>query len=128
MKGLRYRVVLILVAMAFVLNGCVEIKIVDDNKSDSKVSNSNIIMDEADNSIHVYGAYAEDIDELLAVAPIGSKVTLDETEDGDIHLKIEKVFTARKNEDKVPTEEIVLEDEPYQGEIDNSLYGEIITI
>jgi hypothetical protein len=126
MNGLTDKVVLILTTMAFLLNGCVEIKMVDENKTNTKVSN--IITDKVQNSVPVYGAYAEDIDELLAVAPIGSEVTLDETENGDIHLRIDKVFTARKSEDKAQTEEIVLEEEPYQEEIDTSLYGETITI
>jgi len=126
MKSLTDRVVLFLITMAFILNGCVEIKVVDDNKSNSKVGT--ITIDEEQNSVPVYGAYAEDIDELLAVAPIGSEVTLDETENGDIHLRIEKVFTARQNQDNAQTEEIVLEEEPYQEEIDSSLYGETITI
>ncbi len=131
MKGLTDRVILILITMTFILNGCVEIKVVDDNKSDSKVSN--ITINEKENSVPVYGAYAEDIDQLLAVAPIGSEVTLDEAENGDIYLKIEKVFTARQNQDVAPTktpttEEIVLEEEPHPVEIDSSLYGETITI
>jgi len=126
MKSLTDRVVLILITMAFILNGCVEIKMVDDNKSNSKVGNINI--DKEQNSVPVYGAYAEDIDKLLAVAPIGSKVTVDESENGDIHLKIEKVFTARTTQESTPTEEVVLEEEPYQEEIDSSLYGETITI
>jgi len=126
MKGLTNRVVLILITITFMLNGCVEIKVIDDNKSDSKVSN--VTINEKQNSVPVYGAYAEDIDELLAVVPIGSEVTLDETEDGDIHLKIEKVFTARQSQERVSTEEIVLEEEPHQVEIDSSLYGETITI
>jgi hypothetical protein len=125
MKGLRDRVVLILVTIVFILTGCVEVKILDDNKSNAKIGS---ITDEVQNNAPAYGAYTEDIDKLLAVAPIGSKVTLDETEDGDIHLKIEKVFTARKSQDEVLREDIVLEEEPYQEEIDSSLYGDTITI
>jgi PBP1b-binding outer membrane lipoprotein LpoB len=118
MKSLTDKVILILTIMTFLLNGCVEIKMVDDNKTSTKVSNS----------VPIHGAYAEDIDELLAVAPIGSEVTLDETENGDIYLRIEKVFTAKKSQDKIQTEDIVLEEEPYQEEIDSSLYGDTITI
>ena len=126
MKDLTDKIVLILIAMAFMLNGCVEIKMVDENESDSKIGS--ITIDEVENSIPKYGAYAEDIDELLAVAPIGSKVTLNETEDGEIYLRIEKIFTAQTIQENTSTEETIFEEDLSRMEIDNSLYSETITI
>jgi len=127
MKGLTNKTILFLAIIAFMLNACVKIEIRDDNKSNEKVTN-NIQKDEVHKSVPAYGEHTEDIEKLLAVTPIGSEVSLEETENGELHLKIEKTFTAENIQDEIPKEEIIVEENSYQGEIDNSLYGETITI
>ena len=70
-----------------------------------------------------YGYHTDDIEKILAVAPIGSEVYLEDKGGGEWYLKIEKTFSSAD----APTDES-LEIEQSLGEIDSSLYGEIITI
>ena len=70
-----------------------------------------------------YGYHTEDIEKLLAVTPVGSEVYLEDRGGGEWYLKIEKTFSAKD----APTDDS-LEVEQSLGEIDSSLYGEIITI
>ncbi|NEW61399.1 hypothetical protein GSY74_08900 [Sulfurovum sp. bin170] len=131
MKGLTEKTVLFLAIMALMLNACVKIEIRDDNRSSEKVTSletSDIQRDEVHNTVPTYGEHTADIEKLLAVTPIGSEISLEETEDGELRLRIEKIFTAGNSQDETLTEEIMLEENPYQGEIDSSLYGETITI
>ena len=59
-----------------------------------------------------YGEHQEEIEAILSIAPVGSEIYLEEKDDGEWYLKIEKTFTAQKVEEK--------KDEP--------LYGETILI
>jgi hypothetical protein len=43
---------------------------------------------------NVYGIYTADIKNLLEASPIGSEIYLKEGENGEWHLRIEKIFTA----------------------------------
>ncbi len=55
-----------------------------------------------------YGEYQEEIEAILSVAPVGSEIYLEQKDDGDWYLKIEKTFTAQKAKEK--------KDEPIYGE------------
>ena len=43
---------------------------------------------------NVYGVYTADIQNLLEASPIGSEIYLKEGDNGEWHLRIEKIFTA----------------------------------
>ena len=132
MKSLTNKTVLFLTIISLMFNACVKIEIKDDNKSSKKVTNleSSIIQtNELHDNVSTYGENtAEDIEKLLAVTPIGSQISLEETEDGELRLRIEKIFTAQTIQDNISTEEIILEENPSMEMINNSLYGETITI
>ena len=55
-----------------------------------------------------YGEHQEEIEAILSVTPVGSEVYLEEKDDGEWYLKIEKTFTAQKAKEK--------KDEPIYGE------------
>ncbi len=59
-----------------------------------------------------YGEHQEEIEAILSVAPVGSEIYLEQKDDGDWYLKIEKTFTAQKSKEKE----------------EESLYGETILI
>jgi hypothetical protein len=132
MKSLTKRTVLFLAIISFMLNACVKIEIKDDNKSSEKTTNlesNHIKADKLHNNVSTYGEdTAEDIEKLLAVTPIGSEISLEETEDGELRLRIEKIFTAQTTQESISAEEITLEETPSMEMIDSSLYGETITI
>ena len=55
-----------------------------------------------------YGEHQEEIEAILSVTPVGSEVYLEQKDDGEWYLKIEKTFTAQKAKEK--------KDEPIYGE------------
>ena len=59
-----------------------------------------------------YGKHQEEIEAILSAAPVGSEIYLEQRDDGDWYIKIEKTFTAQKAKEK--------KEEP--------LYGETILI
>ena len=62
----------------------------------------------------LYGLHTDRIEELLSTTPMGSVIYLEEKESGEWYLKIEKTFTAKKDEKK--------------SEILEPIYGESILI
>ena len=61
-----------------------------------------------------YGQHTDEIQEILSATPLGSEIYLEQKESGEWYLKIEKTFTAKKNEEKT--------------EIIEPIYGESILI
>jgi hypothetical protein len=62
---------------------------------------------------NVYGVYTADIQNLLEASPIGSEIYLKEGDNGEWHLRIEKIFTAESfsRESAKYFEEKVLDEE-----------------
>jgi len=48
----------------------------------------------------VYGPHTDEIQEFLSAIPLGSEIYLEQKESGEWYLKIEKTFTAKKDEEK----------------------------
>lgn len=61
-----------------------------------------------------YGEHTDEIEKFLSSTPLGSEIYLEQKENGEWYLKVEKTFTAQKDEEKK--------------EISEPLYGETILI
>ena len=61
-----------------------------------------------------YGQHTDEIQEFLSATPLGSEIYLEQKESGEWYLKIEKTFTAKKDEEKT--------------EMNEPIYGESILI
>ena len=48
-----------------------------------------------------YGQHTDEIQEFLSATPLGSEIYLEEKENGEWYLKLEKTFTANKDEEKI---------------------------
>ena len=70
----------------------------------------------------IYGIHTTDIQVLLDATPIGSEISLQEGENGEWHLKIEKVFTVenRNYEGTEYLEESLEEERPQKVTVDYS--------
>jgi len=74
------------------------------------VPNSNNSSQEEATTETDYGAHTNEIQEFLATTPMGSEIYVEEKENGEWYLKVEKTFTVEKSQEK--TENI----EPIYGE------------
>ena len=80
---------------------------------------------------NVYGMYTADIKNLLEASPIGSEIYLKEGENGEWHLRIEKIFTAESfsSESAKYFEEKVVDEENSEIISGSNVYTpEILTI
>ena len=48
-----------------------------------------------------YGQHTDEIQEFLSATPLGSEIYLEQKENGEWYLKLEKTFTANKDEEKI---------------------------
>ena len=81
-------------SLLFFLSACVPSEKVEIEKSpevvkESAIENPPVVQEE-----NIYGIYTSDIKNLLEASPIGSEIYLKEGENGEWHLRIEKIFTA----------------------------------
>ena len=80
---------------------------------------------------NVYGVYTADIQNLLEASPIGSEIYLKEGENGEWHLRIEKIFTAENfsKESAKYFEETLIDEENSEVISKSNVYApEILTI
>jgi len=98
-------------SVLFFLSACVPSEKVEVNSQkmvESTIENTPVLQGE-----NVYGMYTSDIKNLLEASPIGSEIYLKEGENGEWHLRIEKIFTAESfsRESAKYFEETVIDEE-----------------
>jgi len=84
---------LLSLSVLFFLSACVPNEKVE-TKSQEIVEVATIEKAPAITEENIYGIYTSDIQNLLELSPIGSEIYLKEEENGDLYLRIEKIFTA----------------------------------
>jgi len=84
---------LLRLSVLFFLSACVPNEKVE-TKSQEIVEVATIEKAPAITEENIYGIYTSDIQNLLELSPIGSEIYLKEEENGDLYLRIEKIFTA----------------------------------
>jgi len=107
-------IILLNVMAIYFINGCATIE-----KTESKppqqvtlgVSEASLLENQ------IYGIHTNDIQVLLDATPIGSEISLEEGEDGEWHLKIEKIFTV----ENINRQEVDYIDEPLREEKNNDV-------
>jgi len=113
----------------FFLSGCATVDKADatsQNIISSSIDTAPVVTQE-----NIYGAYTNDIQNLLDVTPIGSEIYLKEEGNGEWHLRIEKIFTAEdlSSEASKYFEEAVTEEKNSEVISEGNFYApEIITI
>ena len=120
MRKTTLKHLLLLTLTAYLFIGCVKqekvssIKTMETTESKSDTVLTNItVEDEVKEKTFItpsYGQHTDEIQEFLSTTPLGSEIYLEQKESGEWYLKIEKTFTAKKDEEK--TEMI----EPIYGE------------
>ena len=105
-----------LILLTYIFLGCAKqdtIKTVETTNTVTEKNLDNEIVKESVTSTE-YGQHTDEIQEILSATPLGSEIYLEQKESGEWYLKIEKTFTAKKNEEKT--------------EIIEPIYGESILI
>ena len=117
---LQPKQVLLFTLSAFLFLGCSKHESVETVQSVETLEQSTDVISKETNSVQIvtianssstsdkYGEYQEEIEAILSIAPVGSEIYLEQRDDGDWYLKIEKTFRAQKSEEK--------KDEPVYGE------------
>jgi len=86
-------ITLVNLVLVYLISGCALIEKSETTNKESvskTATNNNITLSEE----NIYGVYTSDIKNLLEASPIGSEISLKEGDNGEWHLKIEKIFTA----------------------------------
>jgi len=134
MKHIQNKAVLLIAIITYIFTGCAKQETIQSvkNVETPQVKSQNI--DSKTNDMRTYGSHSDDIQKILDATPIGSEIYLEDKGEGEFYLRIEKTFTAQAQEEIYTVEENQpatdnSDQENYQNnEIDESLYGEVITI
>jgi hypothetical protein len=123
-------ITLISLVLVYFIAGCASIEKseIKNKENVSKLATSNNITLSEEN---IYGVYTNDIKSLLEASPIGSEISLKEGENGEWHLKIEKIFTAENISIEASEyfEDAVVEEDTFGTPIPSNLdVPEILTI
>jgi len=121
---------LLSLSVLFFLSACVPNEKVE-TKSQEIVEVATIEEAPAITEENIYGIYTSDIQNLLELSPIGSEIYLKEEENGDLYLRIEKIFTAenfRKESAKYFEESVVDEENSEVVSGSDTSTPEILTI
>jgi len=127
-KNIRSLKLFTLIVFLF-LNGCATVDKTDAKSEEiigSSIDTAPVVTQE-----NIYGVYTSDIQNLLDATPIGSEIYLEEVENGEWHLRIEKIFTAEdlSLEASKYFEDAVVEEKNSEVITEGNFYSpEIITI
>jgi len=122
---------LLIPIVIFFFSGCATVDKTDAKSKDVIGSSINTAPVVTQAKGDVYGVYTSDIQNLLDATPIGSEIYLEEVENGEWHLRIEKIFTAEdlSLEASKYFEDAVVEEGNSEVITEGNLYSpEIITI
>jgi len=108
-------IILLHAMVVYFINGCSASIEKTENKAPKQVtievSEPNLLESK------IYGVHTNDIQVLLDATPIGSEISLEEGDDGEWHLKIEKIFTV----ENMNHQEVEYIDEPLREEKANDI-------
>lgn len=110
MNKTTFKNLIFLSLTTYLLLGCVK----QDKVSSNIAMETTTIINDVNIVSTNYGKHTDQIEKFLSATPLGAEIYLEEKEDGEWYIKIEKTFTAKKNEEKT--------------EIIQPIYGESILI
>ncbi len=89
----------------FYLFGCVKKENVNSIETMTSSKATNLVAVKAEEQIEhpiptpQYGEHTEEIEKFLSATPLGAEIYLEQKEGGEWYLKVEKTFTAKKDEE-----------------------------